>query len=166
MSLTLNYPATDSSSQVTKGVTIPSLTYATDWAVQKVQVTNGDRLANLTTPTDFEEKIEYQVKERANVYAGTTVDRVYWPASTKGREITVDFRSTPYATDSSDATFRQGFPIKIRTTITFPLNELIDETVLAHEFQRAIGCFFETSDTTVANFFARHMRGATRPVDL
>lgn len=166
MSYSMNYPGQDSSTSVVKAYNVPSLIWGSDWAVQNVDVPNGVRLSNLTAPTDFEQKVQYETRERANVYAGSTVDRVYWAASLKGKTIIVDFRDTPYLTNSGDATFLQAFPIKMRAEITFPSNQYVDETVLAREFMRFLACFSESDETGVAQFFKRHMRGASTPSDL
>jgi hypothetical protein len=166
MSLTLNYPATDSASQVSKGITIPSLTWSSDWAKTSDLVANGNRLTNITAPTNFPEVVESQTKERANVFAGTTLDRSYWPATTKGGMITQDLRTTPYLTDSEDPTFFQGFPIKFRLECTYPLSQHITEDVLAHEFARFVATFYESDEATVNGWFKRHMRRATLPKDL
>lgn len=166
MSYTIHYPYEDSSTTVVKDYNIPSLTFATDWAVQNVDVPNGVRLTNLTAPTDFESKVQYETRDRANVYAGTTVDRVYWSASLKGKTIVVDMRDTPYLTNSDDATFLQAFPIKTRLEMTFPTNQYVDEHVLAHEFYRFCSLFSESADTGVAPWFKRHMRGANTPADM
>lgn len=166
MSYSMNYPGTDSPSQVVKTYNVPSLTWASDWAPMNISVPNGVRLTNLTCPTDFEQKVQYETRDRANVYAGSTVDRVYWAASLKGKEIIVDFRDTPYITNTDDATFIQAFPIKQRYSITFPVNQYVDETVLAHEFYRFCAMVSETGETGVEQWFKRHMRGANTPSDL
>lgn len=168
MSLVFHYPATDSTPTVTPVVNPAALTFASDWT--KGASENGASsslvLENVTTPLDTTESALYARKPMQNVYANTTVDKALWAPTTKGWKLTVSLKTTPYITDSADATFKQALPIWTQLQITYPAHSAITAQVLQATIERLYGLLYETADTTITDRLNALMRGGLTPKDL
>jgi hypothetical protein len=168
MALQFHYPATDSSTLVTPVVNPAALTFATDWTkgASENGTASSQVIENVTCPLDTGESALFARKPMANVYANTTVDKALWAPTTKGWKLTVSLKSTPYVTDTDDATFKQALPIWTQLQITFPANSAITDDVLKNEIGRMLGLLYETGDTTMNNRIKSLMRGGLTPKDL
>jgi hypothetical protein len=168
MSISINYPATDSTSLITPSITIPAMTWGSDWAVaqQRNETSRSVLLQNLSSGLLTPQSFMVSQRELQNVYANTTVDRALWAPTTKGQRLTIGFKDSPYLTDSADAAWLQVLPILVELRISIPYSQYVTAAVVEHEIARMIGGLYETGQTSMATRLTRLLRGALTPSDL
>jgi hypothetical protein len=162
MALQISFPGTDSTSQITKAISIPSLVWSTDWAVTN-RGTSDCKLANLTTPLDATETVLTEVSNIRDIYANSGIDRSMWATSHQGRRIHRQININLIVTDTNDPSYRVVLPFPATVQLRAPVHPLIDSTICEAVLARAVATFYEESDTSVKGHFGRLLFGATVP---
>jgi hypothetical protein len=168
MAISINYPATDSSSLISPSITIPALTWGSDWAVaqQRNEGSNSVLLQNLSAGLLTPQSFMVSKRELQNVYANTTVDRALWAPTTKGQRLTIGFKDSPYLTDSADASWLQVLPVLAELRVSVPYSQYVTASVVEYVISRMIAGLHETGQTTMTTRLTRLLRGALTPSDL
>lgn len=165
-SIVTRFPWQDTAGATTPDITMPAVNFGADYAKQNAQIVNGNRIINLTTPTDCAETIQFSFKDVDNIYAGKNVAKAYWNLSTAGRSITVGHVMFVEIVDSEDPTKRILAPVTFVTKASCLLSSYITPEIMASCHARHAAMFTETADSNEVTFWNRHLRGATLPVDI
>lgn len=112
----------------------------------------------LDAPIGRPETFQYGRKLVKDIYANASVQPAYRAPSTAGVKVMVNWSAIASLTNDTDATFRQDFPLSVRSTITVPMSDYISGTDVLKTLQHAIGGFL--ADTASADRITRLLRGA------
>lgn len=112
----------------------------------------------LAAPIGRPEIFQYGRKLVKDIYANASVQPAYRAPSSAGVKVMVNWSAIASLTNGADATFRQDFPLSIRTTVTVPMSDYISGTNVLQMLQHAIGGFL--ADEASADRLTKLLRGA------
>lgn len=151
-------PGFNKSGQATKNVAVSQIN-ASDFVVTQrgtEDVTETNLSSGLATPECF----QFGRRIVKDIYANTSVDTAYKCPSKTGIKILLNWTSTGTLTDDKDVSFRQDFPLSVRTTITVPASDYIGADDVLAILQRAWGGAFEDGTDVTSARISELLRGA------
>lgn len=105
---------------------------------------------DLTSPIDQPNTLRISISERANVYAGTSIDPSVFLPTRKGMDIIIESRGVWKESDSTDPTFVHLMPVRAALTLTLPTCDLIDASQVNALVERVTAALFDQGATTTA----------------
>lgn len=115
---------------------------------------------NLSSPMGRPETFEFGRRLVKDIYAANSIELAYRSPAKAGIKVLINWASTASLTNSADPTFRQDFPVSVRTTVTVPASDYITgEDVLAL-LQHQIGGIFATGTDVTSARLTKLLRGA------
>lgn len=130
---------------------------ANDFAVTAIDAESVTETA-LNAPMGRPETFQYGRKLVKDIYANASVQPAYRAPATAGVKVMVNWAATASLTSESDATFRQDFPLSIRTTVTVPMSDYISGENVLQMLKHALGGFL--ADKSSADRITKLLRGA------
>lgn len=130
---------------------------AADFAVTATDAESVTETA-LAAPMGRPENFQYGRKLVKDIYANASVQPAYRAPSSAGVKVMVNWSAIASLTNEADATFRQDFPLSVRTTITVPMSDYMSGNDVLKMLQHSIGGFL--ADTASADRLTKLLRGA------
>lgn len=130
---------------------------ASDFAVTSTDAESVSETA-LAAPIGRPEIFQYGRKLIKDIYANASVQPAYRAPSTAGVKVMVNWGAIASLTNDTDATFRQDFPLSIRTTITVPMSDYISGNDVLQMLEHSLGGFL--ANEASADRLTKLLRGA------
>nr|QXV86435.1 coat protein [Leviviridae sp.] len=132
-----------------KSVSIPDLSYLTDFAVKDESAT-ALVLTNTTSPVDQPELVRWGYQNIADIYAGTGIDPSFMAVSRRGvslvGQVNDILRITP-AEESGCCTMQQILlPIEAHWVLKFPVSQYVTPEIARQVLNRAYSTSFGTGE--------------------
>nr|6YFA_AA Chain AA, coat protein [Leviviridae sp.]6YFA_AB Chain AB, coat protein [Leviviridae sp.]6YFA_AC Chain AC, coat protein [Leviviridae sp.]6YFA_AD Chain AD, coat protein [Leviviridae sp.]6YFA_AE Chain AE, coat protein [Leviviridae sp.]6YFA_AF Chain AF, coat protein [Leviviridae sp.]6YFA_AG Chain AG, coat protein [Leviviridae sp.]6YFA_AH Chain AH, coat protein [Leviviridae sp.]6YFA_AI Chain AI, coat protein [Leviviridae sp.]6YFA_AJ Chain AJ, coat protein [Leviviridae sp.]6YFA_AK Chain AK, len=105
-------------------------------------------VANRQQPFGVKNTARYGIRQIADVYRNTTIDRAYQSPSKKGTSLVVQVTETWTVASTDDETYGYSLPFSAHVIVNVPQDALITEEILYDALKRLMGHFYEGNDTT------------------
>lgn len=139
---------------------VPQIYWAEDFAITKNDAGTVE-LTNRTSPINQPETIRFQIRDVANVYAGSRVDPEYYSPVKSGRQFVCSIMDTAKATDATGKTVL--LPCKAHFVMQLPNSDVYSSARLKELLHRMFALAFDAATKDEANRLLELSRGAMNP---
>jgi hypothetical protein len=130
------------------GVLGPALNYDLDF--REIESGTGFKVyTDITSPVDQPATIRIAHKERANVYAGTSIDPSVYLPTRRGVDTIIEVREVWTESDSEDSSYLRQVPVRAAITLTLPAYGNVSTEDVEHLLSRLVVSLFEQSEDSI-----------------
>lgn len=149
-----------------KNLSVPDLSYATDYAV-KESTPNKVVLVNRTTPFNQPEYIRYGYQSINDIYSGTGIEPTAMATSKRGVSVVGQLDSTLSVTCATESGCPKQIllPISAHWVLKTPISQYITGDILLAELLRSYSTAFGTGSTS-STMLEAIVRGALLPTGM